>query len=110
MSEQAAKARVVAQHRIEAEVGKLKSFGIQEPLCVGFCADRLPYSIVQILGGRSVDGAMEHQTQHVGFNACVMVPCPGGCYAAIELRNAPNCSLAVGSRPSDHVVPQSIEI
>jgi hypothetical protein len=36
MSQQAAKPRVVAQHRIEAEVGKFVSFGVQEPLRVRF--------------------------------------------------------------------------
>src|SRR5215831_6358398 len=78
MSEQAAKARVVAQHRIEAEVGKLEPFSVQEPLRVVFRADRFPYSIVQILGCRSVDGIMKHHSQHVRFDACVVVPCTGG--------------------------------
>src|SRR5262245_45649063 len=102
MSEQAPEARVVAQHRIEAEVGKLKAFGVQEPLRVCFCTDGFPDSIVQILGCRSVDGVMKHHSQ--------IVPCPGWCYPTIELRNAPNCPLAVKPRANDHVIPQSIEI
>src|SRR5215813_5918795 len=110
MSEQAAKARVVAQHRIEAAVGKLEPFSVQEPLRVGFRADRFPYSIVQILGCRSVDGVMKHHSQHVRFDACVVVPCTGWCYATIELRNAPDCPLAGKPRPGDHVTPESVEI
>src|SRR5215467_12975402 len=110
MSEQAPKARVVAQNRIKAKVAKLVSFGVQEPLRVGLSADRFPYSIVQILGCRSVDGVTKHHSQHIRFDACVMVPCPRWCYASIELRNAPNCSLAANPRSSHHVSPKPIEI
>src|SRR5262245_4943642 len=107
MSEQAAKARVVTQRRIKPEMGKLESFGVQQPLRVGFSADRFPYSVVQILGCRSVEGVMKHQSQDIRFDACVMVPCPGWCYATIELHNTLDCTLP---RPGDHVTPESIEI
>src|SRR5262245_14266218 len=110
MGEQAAEARVVAQHRIEAEVGKLESFGVQEPIRVGLGADRFPYSIAQILGCRSVDGVMKHHSQHVWFDACVIIPCAGWCYATIKLCDAGDCPLAVNTRPRDHVFPESIEI
>src|SRR5262245_44402017 len=53
---------------------------------------------------------MQHQSQHIRFDACVMVPGPRTCYATIELRNAPKRSFAVESSAGDHVIPQSIEI
>ena len=42
MGEQAAEPRVVAQHGVEAVVGDLKTFRIDQPFGVGFRADRLP--------------------------------------------------------------------
>ena len=90
MGEQAPEPRIVAQHGIEDVVSHFVAFRIDQPFGVGFRADRLPYFFVQIVGRRFVDGVMEHQAKHVGFDAGVIKSRSGRRDPPIELRDAGN--------------------
>src|SRR5258705_1417807 len=72
MREQAAKPRIVAQHRVEAEMRQLETLGIQQPFRIVLGADRAPYLLMQIVGHRLAGGVAQYDAEHVGLNAGVV--------------------------------------
>ena len=75
VSKQTPKPGIIPQHGIEEAMRHFISLSIDQPSRVGFCADRLPHFLVQIVGSRFVEGVVKNDAKDVRFDACVIVPC-----------------------------------
>ena len=72
MRQQAREPRIIAQHRVEAEVSQFEPFGVQQPFGIGFRPDRLPDFFLQVVGQRFAGGVTQDHAKHIRFDAGVM--------------------------------------
>src|SRR5437016_10640770 len=72
VGEQETEPRVVAQHRVEAAIGRLLAGAVDQPRRIRLGAHRLPDLLLQVLDHRPAERARQHQPEHLGLDRGVI--------------------------------------